>query len=324
MNVAILSGWHVHAEGYAKELQAIQGCHVAAVWDDNAERGRKFAEKLSCAFVPKLDDIWQDKNIDAVCVTCSTSQHAKVLRAAARAGKHIFTEKVLAPDEEDAQKVKKAVRESGVHFAISFPHLCRSELIAAKAMIDSGELGQITYARVRNVHNGAIADWLPAHFYNVEQCGGGAMIDLGAHPMYTLCWLLGQPEEIQSLFTYVTNKPVEDNAACLLRFGSGAIGISETGFVSVYNPYTLEVSGTKGCLLVRNDSLSAATNATGGEWVKRNDLPPSPPSPLHQWAAACMGQGTLGEEFGIKPAVTLTRVMEAAYKAQTRAKAVTL
>ena len=64
--------------------------------------------------------------------------------------------------------------------------------------MESGKLGQITYARVHNYHNGSVAPqadgslgWLPPHFYDEVQTGGGAMMDLGAHPMYTLHWFLG-------------------------------------------------------------------------------------------------------------------------------------
>ena len=125
-------------------------------------------------------------------------------------------------------------------------------------MLDSGKLGRVTYARVRNVHNGSSADWLPPHFYDKAQCGGGAMIDLGAHPMYTLYWLLGAPKTITSTFTAVTNRGVEDNAVSVIEFENGAIGVSETGFVSECNPYTLEISGTDGSLMIHGESARGA------------------------------------------------------------------
>ena len=86
---------------------------------------------------------------------------------------------------------EEAVKASGKVFTISYPHRTFPTLRAVKALMDSGKLGRVTYARVRNVHNGSSANWLPPHFYDKAQCGGGAMIDLGSHPMYTLYWLLG-------------------------------------------------------------------------------------------------------------------------------------
>ena len=72
----------------------------------------------------------------------------------------------------------------------------------------SGKLGKLNYVRVRKAHNGATGNWLPA-FYDPIACGGGAMVDLGAHPMYLLCDFLGEPRFVQSAFTFVTGRAVE-------------------------------------------------------------------------------------------------------------------
>ena len=316
VNIAVLSAWHVHAEEYARELQSIPGIRVMCLWDDDQERGRAMAHKLGVAFVADLEAVMCDAGIDAVQVTTQTSLHGEVMLRAAEARKHIFTEKVLTIDPEEGEQVLQAVKKSGICFAISFPHLCRPALLEAKRLAESGEIGQVGYTRVRNAHDGAIAGWLPDRFYDIAACGGGAMIDLGAHPMYTLLWLLGEPVHVQSLFTSMTGKSVEDNAVSLLQYADGAIGVSETGFVSSHNPYTLEISGTKGAVLVRDNQLSYASETTGGKWVQADGLPAAPPSPLRQWAAALLkedpGLVDMGD-FGISPALRLTRLMAKAY-----------
>ncbi len=317
LNIAVLSGWHVHAEGYAKELQAIPGVQVKAVWDDDKARGEQLAKELNCAFEPDVDKLLADPEIQAVQLTSQTSLHPQLLLKAAAARKHIFTEKVLTISPEDAAKAQEAIQSSGVCFAISFPHLCRPEIMKAREIVKEGKLGQIGYARVRNVHNGAVAGWLPDHFFDESVCGGGAMIDLGAHPMYTLPWLLGSPLSAQSAFTTLTGKPVEDNAVSLLRFENGTIGVSETGFVASHDPYTLDISGTQGSLQLR-EGLSWASEETGGKWVAITDLPAARPSPLHLWVAAIQAgepQSDTLSDFGLAPAVALTQLMDAAYRA---------
>ena len=47
---ALMSGWHVHAEGYAEEFNRIPGCRVAAVWDEDPARGLRLADRLGCPF----------------------------------------------------------------------------------------------------------------------------------------------------------------------------------------------------------------------------------------------------------------------------------
>ena len=58
---------------------------------------------------------------------------------------------------------------------------------------------------------GALAGWLPDYWYDPETTGGGAMMDLGAHPMYHSAWMLGTPKRIQSMFCNLTGHQVEDN-----------------------------------------------------------------------------------------------------------------
>ena len=312
MNVAMISRWHVHADEYTKILSEAEGCNVVAVYHEEEEAGKAWAEKVGCKFVADLNEIWADESIDAVAVNAATNIHPDIIVAAAEAGKAIFTEKVLALTNAEAERIAAAVKKSGKTFMISYPHLVRPEMIKAKEIMSSGKLGKVSYARVRNVHNGASAGWLPPHFFSEEQCGGGAMIDLGAHPMYTLAWLLGEPVTIHSTFTDVTGCGVEDNAVSVLTFACGAIGVSETGFISTGNPYTLEISGTEGALMIHN-TLSYCGNDTDKQWVEVTDLPEAQPLPCAQFAAIAP-KGEQIEEFGIDKAVRLTKLMDAAYR----------
>lgn len=313
MNVAMISSWHVHARGYAEELQKQPNVTITAVWDEDPQAGEAWAKELGCKYCPDYDAILADPTIDGIAMVAKTVDHGDMLLKAANAGKHIFTEKVLTITSKEAYLIRDAVKKNNVVLTISYPHECRSEVQFAKQMADKGALGQITYARIRNVHDGSSAGWLPPHFYDASQCGGGAMMDLGAHPMYLLNWFLGKPSTVQSCFTKVTGKAVEDNAVSVLSYPNGAIGVSETGFVSQDNPFTLELSGTKGALMVHGHSVSYANDETDHKWVEVTDLPEKWPAPIEQWVGAI----TEGKKnhLDIDAAVALTETMEGAYQA---------
>ncbi|MBW7461942.1 Gfo/Idh/MocA family oxidoreductase, partial [Paenibacillus sepulcri] len=93
LNVAMISKWHVHAEGYAKHLQSHGSVTITSVWDENKDRGRAWAGELGADFEPDLDTLLRRDDVDAVVIDAPTSMHAEVMIAAAHAGKHIFTEK---------------------------------------------------------------------------------------------------------------------------------------------------------------------------------------------------------------------------------------
>jgi len=323
MKIALISSWHVHAKDYAAQLKAMTECEIVAVWDENKEAGLNWALSLGCPFIEDYDALLQDSTIDGVVITSPTVMHPDLIIKAANAKKHIFTEKVLAIRFADCQAIQEAVNRNHVNFTISFVHKCRPEMILAKQLVDSGSLGQITYARVRNAHNGSTANWLPETFYDPLTCGGGAMIDLGAHTGYLLEWLLGSANDVTATFTQVTGKAVEDNAVALISFDNGAIGVAETSFVSVYTPLTIDISGTKGSLQVR-DGLTFANEASNGQWVTATDLPESKPSPLAQWVNAFESNTPIDADFDIDAAVALTRLMDGMYVAHQTGVKVTL
>lgn len=316
MKIAMISGWHVHAKGYAREALAIPGVEIKSVWDEDPERGEKWAEELDCAFVADYDEIMADEEIDGVVIDAPSSMHADLMIRAAKAGKHIFTEKVLTLEPEDAEAVRDAIQENGVRFVISFPHRARRDLLFLKKLAEEGTLGKLSYARVHNCHNGSSADWLPPFFYDASQTGGGAMVDLGAHGMYLLPWLLGEPLTVQSTFTQASGRGVEDNAVSVLTFPGGAIGVAETGFIHSNDPMTIELVGTKGTVIVRgNEPVKICGECTNGVWqeVPISNLPVALPSAMKQFVNAFeLEMGTL---FDIDDAVALTKVMKAAYKA---------
>lgn len=319
VRVAMISGWHVHAMGYANYLAANPNCEIVAVWDEMPARGIEWASDLKCKYYESYEELLANDEIDAVAICAPTSMHAELMIAAANAKKHIFTEKVLTLTNKDAKAVKRAIKKNKVHFTISFPHKTDKAVLFAKDLVDTGKLGSITYMRVRNVHSGSISDWLPAHFYNKEQCGGGAMIDLGAHPMYLINWFLGDPKYVMSAFTSVTKRPVEDNAVCLLEYKNGTIGVSETGFVSIADPYTIELSGTKGYLRISGGSLSYSCPDTDNKRVKVTEFTNSCPQPLDYWIDSIINN-TPNEKFGIEEAISLTEIMTAAYKSASSGK----
>jgi len=316
LRVAMLSGWHVHAKSYANELQAKENVKITAVWDENGLKGEAWAKELNADFEADLNTLLKRDDVDGVCVNCPTNMHKEVIVAAAKAGKHIFTEKVLALTVKDCLEIAEAVKEAGVKFCISFPHRINPANLFAKKVAVENLLGDITLLRVRNAHDGATANWLPDDFYDPITCGGGAMMDLGAHPMYLSRWILGEPASITSMFTSFTGKGVEDNAVSVIEFKNKAIAIVETGFVSSNSPFSLELYGTKGSLFVGGPEnkvqiISSKINSEIPGWVLPSSLPAALPKPTDQWVNGIL-EGT-EIHFGVEEGIQLTELMEAAY-----------
>lgn len=318
VKTALVGAWHVHAGEYANRINRNPDSKIVAVWDDDEARGKEWAERLGVKFYADYDELLAS-DIDAVVVTTATNIHGDIMEKAANAGKHIYTEKVLAITDEDAERIAAAVKKNGVHFTISFPHEKEGAFLYAKKLIESGKLGRIVHAVYRNCHTGSIDNWLPAHFYDKTVCGGGAMMDLGAHPMYMLNWLLGTPKSVSSTFTEMSGRGVEDNATSVIEYDGGAIGVSETGFMTWGDPRSLEVSGTDGYLIVQDGSVKYHTRTSGG-WIIP-DTGRDEPHPIDYFVSSIVGN-TENELYGIDEAVRLTKLMSAAYRSAESGKKV--
>ncbi len=310
MKIAIYGVWHVHATGYTKK--AMELGEVIGVYEENKERRDLFCENLNLPVFETEEDLLKS-DADGVIVCCSTDTHADAMIKIANSGKDIFTEKVLALSLEDCERVEAAVTKNKVRFVISLPQKYSAAHQTVKKLVDSGELGKINYLRFRNCHSGSVKDWLPPHFYDAKECGGGAMIDLGAHGMYLTHWLLGMPDGFSSVFTRAChtcekNKDnVEDNAVTVMQYKNGCIAINETGFVSQCYPSSLEVGGDLGYL--HTDGNTVIKTTVGTENVPSEEpLLDALPNPLEQFLT-----GNILEGCGMEEAIALTCMMEEAY-----------
>jgi len=314
IKVAVLSFWHVHAADYAREANKHPDTQLVAIWDEVPERGRREAAERGVAFYESIEDLLANPEIEGVIVVTPTDMHRDVMVAAAKAGKHIFTEKVIATNIREMYEIIAAVKQNQVKLTVSLPRLNADYTLAVQAILQQGLLGELTLVRVRLSHNGATAGWLPDRFFNLEQCGGGAMIDLGCHPMYLTRLFLGLPESVSAHYGYVLDKEVEDNAVTVLNYPNGAKGVVEAGFVNAHSPFTVEIHGTEGSLLYGTPEAkllirSNKSPAYAEGWVEVPELPEQLMSAFEQWVQHIQNDTTADENISL--AMDLTRLMEA-------------
>ena len=306
MKVAMCGTWHVHAYDYIK--YALRDAEVIGAFDEDPEKLAAFCKVFPVKALNSFEELLNSE-AEGVIVCSSTNRHAEDMVKIAESGKGIFTEKVLALSTEECLRIEKAVHDSGVPFVISLVQKFTPGQRTVKQIADSGILGDLNYFRYRNCHDGSTGRWLPSHFFSGKECGGGAMIDLGAHGMYLLDWFMGLPENAKSTFTVfdrneLNQDHLEDNAVTVFGYEDGRIGISETGFVSTGCPQRLEVGGTRGYAVYENGKVFLST----GNEMKEVPAVEELPSPIEQFLS-----GKILPGCGMEEAKRLTRLMEMAY-----------
>jgi predicted dehydrogenase len=320
LKVAVLGFWHVHAADYAQDAIDHPDTRLVAVWDHDAERGSAGAAAHGVDFVPDLDALLARDDLDGVVVTTETARHLDVMSRAAAAGKHIFTEKVLAPTVVEAQSIVAAADASGIRLMVSLPRLYTGYTAALATVLEQGSLGRLVYGRVRLSHDGAVASddepgWLPERFFEASDAIGGALTDLGCHPVYLVQRFLGsEPETVSATYRSVTGRAVEDQAVVTLGYSDAAIGVIEAGFVND-SPFSIELGGTLGSIRYTDDhpALVAHGAAFGGDGPHELPIPADGPGPFALWVEHIRA-GTRADD-NIARAVELTRLVVAANRA---------
>lgn len=245
------------ARFYADAIQGNRsGDRVVSVYSRRKESAQKFAADYGCDHhTTTLEETVAHQDVDVVCVALPNNLHEAAVMACVQAGKAVITTKPLGRNAEEALRMLKAVEDAGI-FNGYLEDLCYTpKFLKAVDSIAKGALGRILWAKSREAHPGPHSEW----FWDLEQAGGGAMLDLGCHcieiargyigkdikPIEVMCWADTQVKPI----------PAEDHAIGLVKYQNGAIGQFEVSW-TFRGGMDLrdEVMGTEGTLWI-NDSL---------------------------------------------------------------------
>ena len=130
---------------YAERLGRL-GAPVVAVADPLLGRAQQVAEASGAAAYGNVGDLLDGEAIDLLCVCSPTPYHHEAVLAAAGRGRHIFCEKPLAENLQQAREMCRAAREAGVTMGIGFKMRYEAVFAHAKSLIEAGEIGAPLYS----------------------------------------------------------------------------------------------------------------------------------------------------------------------------------
>jgi len=176
-------------------------------------------------------DLLRDPEIELVSITAPNRLHAQITIDAARAGKHVVCEKPLCVTLDEADAMIDACFSAGVLLLYAEELFFAPKYVKAKQMADEGAFGRVHLVKQGEKHSGPHSDW----FWDVEQSGGGALMDLGCHGIAFCWWFLGKPRA-KSVYAQLSTQvhgartQGEDEAIAIIEFDGGAIGMVENSW----------------------------------------------------------------------------------------------
>lgn len=217
------------------------------------EQREEFARHYGCRAADSLEQLLADREVEAVLVAVPNDVHRTVIEAAAKAGKHVYTEKPIANTVADAIAIDRVCREAGVKLAVGHSARMLAGSRKMKELIDSGEIGQVSMVEA-NFSNERGLELTPDRwrFYK-DKSPGGPMIQLSVHHFDNLQYLLGPITHVAALTSRLyTRAEVDDVTAVLLRFAGGQVGYVGSSWAAP-GCYFIHAFGTRGNLFYELD-----------------------------------------------------------------------
>ncbi len=226
-------GSRFQADCVAGAAQAMpEEAEVAAVASPTKGHAAAFAERHGIArSYTDARELLGDRDVEMVWITTPNRLHAQHAIDAARAGKHVVCEKPLCLTLEEADAMIAACRQAGVLLLYAEELCFAPKYVKAKQLADEGAFGRVHLIKQGEKHSGPHSDW----FWDVEQSGGGAVMDLGCHGIAFCWWFLGKPQ-ITSVYSQMKTQvhqqrtQAEDEAITILEFANGAVGMVESSW----------------------------------------------------------------------------------------------
>ncbi len=255
-----ISGTHGNA---LQKLEAEGLAKLTAATDIDASRTAKFAEKYGCDVSGSLEELLARKDVDAVALCTPSGLHGRMAVQAAKAGKHVLSEKPLDVWIDAVDEAIAAAKTAGVTYGGIFQERFTADAQRLKRAITAGALGEIVLACAETKWYRSQGYYNSGDWRGTWELDAGVFSNQGIHSLDKVQWLAGEVVEVLSATLHPgLHRAIEGETlgVATVRYASGALGtiamttLSYKGF-----PERVDISGTKGSGMLVGDHLEHFT-----------------------------------------------------------------
>lgn len=266
-------GCGLMGQRHAEILRSTPECRLVAVYDQDRTQAEKAARGVEV--LASYEEMLARSDVDAVVVALPSYLHVEYGVRAARAGKHVVTEKPISIDVESGKELIGACQAHHVVCAVISQNRFSDGNAALYRALRQNVLGIPALVR------GSVKWFRHDDYYTRsswrgrrEGEGGGVLMNQATHTLDLLLWFFGFPQTIVGLTS--TTRPVletEDVGVALFRFSDGTLGTFEAT-TSAFPGFEerVEVHGAKGSCVVEKGKMIY--------WKHADDLPAPEPPPF--------------------------------------------
>jgi UDP-N-acetyl-2-amino-2-deoxyglucuronate dehydrogenase len=214
------------SKNHFESIKQITDAKIIACCDIIKERAEEKAKKYDIKKIyTNHYDIIKNENIDAVIICTPSGLHPEIGIDFANAGVHVITEKPMAINIADADRLIKACDTNNVHLFVIKQNRLNTTMQLLKKAIDKGRFGRI-YVVQSNVF------WQrPQSYYDLAkwrgtwEFDGGAFTNQASHYVDAMHWLFGEVKSVMAETATMERKiETEDTGSAILKYRNGTIG----------------------------------------------------------------------------------------------------
>lgn len=168
---------------------------VVGCYDRHPERAQEKAEKYGIRAM-SLDEIMGDPTIEIVVNLTTPASHYEIIKLLLEAGKHVYTEKVLTIDLDQAKELVQLANPKKLHLGAAPDTFLGSAIQTARYVVDSGMIGEVSSCYCALNRDGSVFA-SPTSF--TVKPGGGIGFDVGIYPITALLSILGPVREVAGI-----------------------------------------------------------------------------------------------------------------------------
>jgi predicted dehydrogenase len=144
-----------------------------------------------------MEEVANHPEIDLLVIASPNESHFPLAAAALRSGKHVVVDKPFTVKLEDARTLVELAEEQGRLLSVFHNRRWDSEVLAAKAMVESGVLGEISHFET---HIDRFRPQVRQRWREQTGPGAGLWFDLGPHLIDQALQLFGLPQTVNASF----------------------------------------------------------------------------------------------------------------------------
>jgi predicted dehydrogenase len=234
-------------------FQKARGSELVAVMRRNGNLAEDYARRHNVPkWYDKAESLICDKDVDAVYIATPPSSHKEYALAVARAGKPVYVEKPMALNYAECLEIIQACERANVPLFSAFYRRALPRFLKIKTLLDEGQIGSVRGVNLRLYQPPPAQDREGTNHWRVNPsiAGGGYFVDLGAHMIDLLQYMVGP---IVSAIGFSSNQAklykAEDTVSATFTFESGAHGVGLWSFSANENLDSTEIIGSRGKII---------------------------------------------------------------------------